>query len=558
MRILLAFCAVCCGLFPSFSLFGDSIYGSSDRGGIVPHGRGDAARGADDGFSFDGEILFYSWRGRAMLPKFSGGIGPMSSFGDSMRAEGRISKDLEWSGDCDFIGNLAFEYAADSGILYGADFQLLIPEVRSAVEGSGKAVVNRGSRVFALTPYGKFSLGCQEGVESVVASLSSGGAFDDFVRGRDLTLVKYKLPTLKGDFLTHGEGWWWLRSNAALLYPGLYSESVFRENSVIDYYGSDERSRHYSKYFVNNLPFRFSYQSPKLFGIKFGLSYSPTGYDEGLFRAYNYKDVLYDGEQWEFVDNYADVSAEHVRRSGSGARSKLGGGAPQGRLAASGGAALGSSRILLADDVLYAPAYKHVISAAVSTDSTLTFGREAVRVGAAFAAEWAPARGVEGYGSIAPDGGFCALSAVGVSAGLGVRGLDFGFGYGYLGTSGYSRGRIVGTAIEWDRGGADPAWRPSSYLVAGLGYGTGPVRAELSYFTSVRGGYLFSSEVDDFGARVSYELYRSIDVQCALFLQLHRVSVGYDFAKGFVRDSGASGHLSYDFDVFMSGVKLVF
>lgn len=559
MRVLLAFCAVCCGLFPSLVVLAGPTHDSAG-GEVKFYGKGGTTRSGDDEFSFGGEILFYGWGGRAMLPKFSAGAGSIGSFRDSVKAEGRISKDLGWNGDCDFIGNMSFEYVADSGVLYGADFQLLVPEVGGAVEGEGKAIVNRGSRVFVLTPYGRFSLGYQEGVESVVSSPKSHrNVFDDFVRGQDPTLMKYKLPMLKGDFFSHGEGWWWLRG-AALLYPGLYSESVFRENSVVDYYGVDEYSRHYSRYFANNLPFRLSYQSPTLFGVRFGLSYSPTGYNSELFRGYYYEDSLHgEEEQWRFIDEVGDANQGGVRRKSV----KGGGDTPAdqspGNVGASNESAVGVSRTILADDVLYAPAYRNVVSAALSAERSFYIRGEEVKVGAAFAAEWAPAAGISrSYGDVAPVGGFCALAAVGMSASVEVGGVDFGFGYGHLGNSGYPRGPLVGSTVDWSRGKTDPAWRPSSYLVMGVGYGSGPVRAELSYFTSVKGGYVSSAEVDDFGVRVSYDLYRSIDVRCALFAQLHRVSVEYDFARGFVGKGWVDSHLSYDFDVLMSGVRLVF
>ncbi|MFV9921763.1 MAG: hypothetical protein AB8U72_03620 [Anaplasma ovis] len=562
MRVLLAFCAVCCGLFPGFAVVAGSAHNSAGSG-VEFYGKGGATRGGDDEFSFGGEILFYGWGGRAVLPKFSAGAGSVGSFGDSIKAEGRVSKDLGWNGDCDFIGNLSFEYVADSGVLYGADFQLLVPEVGSAVEGEGKAIVNRGSRVFVLTPYGRFSLGYQEGVESVVSSPKSHrNVFDDFVRGQDPTLMKYKLPMLKGDFFAHGEGWWWLRG-AALLYPGLYSESVFRENSLVDYYGVDEYSRHYSRYFANNLPFRLSYQSPTFVGVRFGLSYSPTGYNSELFRGYYYEDSLQrEEEQWRLVGELGDVEnadRDGVRRGSVGGVGVPVADQPPASVGSPGGSVVGVSRTILTDDVLYAPAYKNVVSAALSAERSFHIGGEEIKVGAAFAAEWAPAIGVsKSYGDIAPVGGFCALAAVGMSASVEVGGVDFGFGYGHLGNSGYPRGPLVGSTINWGRGKTDPAWRPSSYLVMGAGYGSGPFRAELSYFTSVKGGYVSSAEVDDFGVRVSYDLYGSVDVHCALFAQLHRVSVEYDFARGFVGKGWADSHLSYDFDVLMSGVRLVF
>ncbi|MGN7678172.1 MAG: hypothetical protein ACTJLL_00210 [Anaplasma sp.] len=548
MRILLAFCAICCGLsFFGSALAADSVSdplasGFPDGGAVLGDGQG-VVRGGSDGFSFSGMLLFYSWGGRGVLPEFSHALGSGGSLRSVIEANTGISRNLGWSGDCDFTGRMAFEHVSDSGVLYGADFQLLIPEVEGAIEG-GKAVVNRGSKIFALTPYGKFSVGYQEGVESSVTAIvsSAGDVHDDFVVGRDPAFVKYKLPTLEGDLFSNGGGQWWLR-NVALLYPGLYSESIFRRNSRIDYYGLGEYSEQYSKKFVNNLPLRFSYQSPKVFGVRLGLSYSPSGYDKDLFRAWYYEDVA--------------IGPERPAGQQVGA---VAGGTAAATVAGEGSALqVPFQRILLSDGLLYAPAYRNVTSAALSFDHVLLkWGRE-IRVTASFAGEYAPAdKNAMGASNGGPEGGFYDLMAFGTSAGVGVYDLDLGVGFGYLGRSGYPKGAWIDTDVNWSRGDVGPAWRPSYYWVGGIGYGFGPLRAELSYFSSVKGGYISAVQLSDFGVRVGYELYRSVDVKCSLFGQFHGVSMEYDFAKGLVGEGGSGGHLSYGFEVFVFGVKLVF
>ncbi|MGN7661920.1 MAG: hypothetical protein ACTJLK_04865 [Anaplasma sp.] len=555
MRILLASCAVCCWLSLFYDAFAaDSVSDSLDSGfpnggAILVDGQG-VVRSGSDVLYFSGMLLFYSWGGLGVLPEFSHGLGRGGSLRSVIRAGTVISRNLDWSGDCDFTGRMAFEYVSDSGVLYGADFQLLIPEVEGAVEG-GKAMVNRGSKVFVLTPYGKFSVGYQEGVESSVISVvsSAGDVHDDFAMGRDPALVKYKLPALEGDLFSNGGGQWWLR-DTALLYPGLYSEGVFRRNSRIDYYGLGEYSEQYSKRFVNNLPLRLSYQSPKIFGVRLGLSYSPSGYDKDLFRAWYYEDVTIGPKQ--SMGRQANNSAA-VPSSGAGA------------VGESTAAEEGSvsqvffQRILLSDGLVYAPAYRNVTSAALSFDHVLlTWGRE-IKVTASFAGEYAPAdEHTMGASNGGPEGGFYGLAAFGASAGVGMDGFDLGVGFGYLGRSGYPKGAWEDTDVDWDRSDAYPAWRPSYYWVGGFGYGFGPLRAELSYFSSVKGGYISTVQLSDFGVRVGYELYRSVEVKCSLFGQFHGVSMEYDFAKGLVGEGGSGGHLYYGFEVFVFGVKLVF
>ncbi|MEH0831411.1 hypothetical protein R4I06_02330, partial [Anaplasma bovis] len=249
-------------------LFSGLVFPDLARSGVA---RDYGGNNEGDAFSFNGRIMFYNWGDMADVPgKVKGGEWP--ALRDFLRSKGR-EKGTSIGADCDFLGSMSMEYLSDTGTLYGVRFQLTIPEIANSID-EGKAIVNNGNSAFIVTPFGKFSVGYQEGVESAFADVGrkQGEVFDDFVGGRDPTLMKYKLPLLKGDFFKSQEGQWLLH-NSVILYPGLYSENIFRANNHLNYHGSSR----YSKYYVNSLPFRVSYQSPKVYGMRFGLSFSPWG-----------------------------------------------------------------------------------------------------------------------------------------------------------------------------------------------------------------------------------------------------------------------------------------
>ena len=154
-----------------------------------------------------------------------------------------------------------------SGIKYGADFQVAVPSVKG-MNFERKAALNRGSKIFAATPYGDFSIGYQEGVESLMKLDASNIIAGDESNGWTQH-IRGALAEKKNAF-----GY---EMYPFLLSPGLYSENVFRnnDNAVLS---SDD-----SKDFVNNLPLRISYQSPSFMGLRFGVSYSPSGYKFDLF-----------------------------------------------------------------------------------------------------------------------------------------------------------------------------------------------------------------------------------------------------------------------------------
>ena len=551
MRVLLASCVICCGAFLSV-------------GSVATEVGESAANGSGGNFSFSGRVLLYNWGAAGRVPNFNRGFFGGDLFA-STRAKGDIKSNLGWNSDCDFSGDMSFEYLSDGGVAYGADFQLLIPEVSDAVEKEGKALVNRGSRVYALTPYGKFSVGYQEGVES-----TSGGSFDDFMRGKDPSFMKYRLPLLKGDFYVNGAGKW-LLNNSAILYPGLYSESLFRSNNYLNYYGFEDQSRYYSKYFVNNLPFRISYQSPSFMGMSFGVSYSPSGYSDDLFTAWMPEAARgiasYEPETDKPVERYLKLGTEEM------AKVKKRVFKDEQKGTTDKGLVVYPMNSIRADRLFsYAPAYKNILSSVWSMRRVLDVQGDRVGYGLSLAGEYASAPGGRVEGVIEPTGGYRDLFAMEVSAYASARGLTLAGSYGYLGRSGYPMGKWEDTDFSWELddvpGGTT---EPSYYVVGGVGYSAGSVRVEASYFVSRKGGYFMRAESKDLGARLDYVLYSGDRMSCSLFAQYHRVATKYAFAQGMVETlsraklskMGIGGdvvidHLKYNYDLLAFGVKLVF
>ena len=539
-------------------LFSGLTFPDLARSGVA---RGHAGSSEGDAFSFNGRIMFYNWGDRADVPgRWKSEAWP--TLGDFLRSKGR-EQNTSIGADCDFLGGVSMKYLSDTGILYGLRFQLTIPEIANSID-EGKAVVNNGNSAFIVTPFGKFSMGYQEGVESAFADIGNkqGEVFDDFMGGRDPTLVKYKLPLLKGDFFKGKEGQWLLH-NSVILYPGLYSENVFRVNNHLNYHGSSR----YSKYYVNSLPFRVSYQSPKIYGMRFGLSYSPEGYRDGLFEG-----VLVE-----------DKRALRFSSSSKG-EDVPPGGAPGSMdmhwsfLRLTGLRGLRSPDVhpwVAVDKFIYAPSYKGIVSAVWSLDKEFKMvggGRGLpLKTRLLLMGEYASAgsRLRIPKGISVPRGWFRDLAAAGVLVSGEVGGLALMGSYGYLGRSGYHEGPIDGTVLSYEKRDALSVLKPSYYFVLGGRYRAGPMRVEVSHFYSVKGGYLSLGRLRDYGARVGYELYKSASTKCEFFIQLQRVSARYSFARGFVENAKKTVNYStgeavgvspmkYGFDVFTAGVKVVF
>ena len=194
-----------------------------------------------------GQAISYMWSSSGEYKNFSDISGDMDDWGMNYDAILRLGAEIK---------------SNDSGIKYGADFQVSVPNVRGK-NFERKAALNRGSRIFASTPYGDFSAGYQEGVESIMKLDSS-----NIIAGDE-----------SSSWTQHIKGALSERKNALgySVYPflfsaGLYSENIFRNNDNM------VRTINSDKDLINNLPFRMSYQSPNFMGLRFGVSYSPLGY----------------------------------------------------------------------------------------------------------------------------------------------------------------------------------------------------------------------------------------------------------------------------------------
>ncbi|AUO54714.1 porin [Ehrlichia canis] len=190
------------------------------------------------------------------------------------------------------------------GIMYGIHSEVNIPNVAGR-SFNKHAAFNRGSRVFAKTPYGDFSAGYQEGMESVMKL----DAFD--IAAGD----NYNIWTKHLRGIVHEK-----KADAGyLLYnfnfnPGLYSESVFRDddNLVFNNSNHDASVGIITKDFINNLPFRLSYQSQNFMGLKFGISYSPVGYNQQLFEFPLIVSAEFVSDVRKIEGDKLNVSKEHT------------------------------------------------------------------------------------------------------------------------------------------------------------------------------------------------------------------------------------------------------
>ncbi|MGN7678173.1 MAG: porin [Anaplasma sp.] len=402
------------------------------------------------------------------------------------------------------------------GSVYGADFSLSLP-IGSAGRSFYDSVVSRGSRVFATTSYGDFSFGYQEGVESsmkidvigAVRAGSSASAWGKYLRC----------------FLSHYSG------VPFHMYPGLYSENLFRSMGSFDRVGMFSGSRK----FLNILPMRMSYVSPKIEGFSAGFSYSPSGYKDDLFR----------GSVFSVQDNRAVTTAAQ----GSPSQQKV--------------LAFQRPRFDLG------PVYKGIMSAAVRYDWNVAN----VKFGASVAGEYAKSRK---HNDIYPRDGdtrlfweFEDLAAVSVGAEAEHSGIRAAFSYGYMGNSGRpkflrSPGGLA-LPLRYSRS------LPSYYFVASLGYGYGDFYSSVVYFSSrvnhsSSGSLSAESALDnapfdgehnlrDLVVSLDYSLHKKKGARFGLFASYHMFSVSQRLTRNF-GDGLERG--SYDGIVILSGIKFDF
>ncbi len=373
------------------------------------------------------------------------------------------------------------------GLAYGADFALSVP-VGSFGKSFYDEMVGAGSRIFADTPYGTFLLGYQEGVESsmkadVLALIpgGGGGAWGKYLRC----------------FLGYASGM------PFHMYPGLYSENLFRSIGSFDRVGVLRETRR----FLGVLPMRLSYVSPKVGGFSLGVSYSPSGYRDDLFKSDAYR-----------LGVGRSLSSEEESGSEAAGDAKL-------------------ALVAVKPSFDLGPVYKNILSGALRYD----WGDSDVAVGLSVTGEYArPKRYTDilnpGTSSFVEYNNLAALSA---GAEVKFAGLKAAVSYGYLGSSG--RPRVVSqSGRTWEVPYGTNL--PSYYFASSLGYGYGDFYSSVVYFVSrvghtagvARGGaayHDYSKGFDgehvlrDLAIGLGYNLYEKRGTRFGLFVSCHAFSL---------------------------------
>ncbi|QGR02567.1 hypothetical protein EDL79_02825 [Ehrlichia ruminantium] len=391
-----------------------------------------------------------------------------------------------------------------SGIKYGVDFQVCVPSVQGQHFGK-KAALNRGSRIFAATPYGDFSIGYQEGVESLMKLDASG-----IVAGDDSNSWTHYIKGMLAEEKN---------SLGYLMYPflfsaGLYSENVFRNNDSVVLNGSYKGND-----FINNLPLRLSYQSPSYMGFRFGVSYSPTGYDSNLFNSkfsnFNKFDEFkgefkkgggIDGVVYPITSGMMQVNEDNTHRN------------PQ-----------FASVVQHPGDnnILFGAKYEHILSGSIAYDYDLNNG---MKFSTAIVGEYSyPSLyfNTESY-NIYP--GSHSLQGISIGSVISTDNFNFAAASGYLGKSGFVKEYYYKDKIY-------PLHERSNtyYWDVALGYRYKSYYVSIAYFESNRSGNVLR----DIGLGFEYNLLKQHSkMKCKLFGNYHY----YNFSETAIVDKVVYNH----------------
>ncbi|MCU7611567.1 hypothetical protein OC188_02515 [Anaplasma capra] len=403
------------------------------------------------------------------------------------------------------------------GLIYGADFALSVP-IGSFGRSFYDEMVGAGSRIFADTPYGDFFLGYQEGVESSmktdVLGLVPGGSSSAW--GKYLRC-----------FLGYASGM------PFHMYPGLYSENLFRSIGSFDRVGVFRETRR----FLGVLPMRLSYISPKVGGFSLGISYSPSGYRDDLFRGDAHKLGV-------------------VRKVSGGASSASASGSASGSAAVTTAATTpGKPELaLLAVQPTFdlGPVYKNILSGALRYD----WKSEDATFGVSVTGEYAKSkRYTDIYvpGADDPFVEYNNLAALSTGAEIGFAGLRVALSYGYLGNSGRPKVMSRGNKVWEVPYGAS---LPSYYFASSLGYRYGDLYSSVVYFVSRVGHTIGASSggaahndyrlgfdgkhiLRDLAVGLDYSLYDRKNTRLGLFVSCHAFSLKQELGEfKFVEGSG--------------------
>lgn len=435
-----------------------------------------------------------------------------------------------WGTNYDAVLTMGLRSRRDGyGTVYGADFALSVPAGASGGMIS-YGYPGAGSRVFADTAVGNFSLGYQEGVESSmkvdVLSAINGGNGSSW--GRYLRC-----------FLRYANG------IPFYMYPGLFSENLFRSLR------SSDRVPGFSSKFrdvLDSMPMRFSYVSPPVSGVSVGISYSLSGYRDDMFR----------GGEFEIRDG--------LRRVGHNVRDYIMYAKDE-----EGDVGIG----LVVDKVVgigiprfdLGPVYKNILSGALRYDWEDVYKN--VKVGIAVAGEYARSKRPDEiapakYRGIGYHIEYRDLAAASVGIEALYHGLRVALGGGYIGNSGRSKSYVT-QGMHVDVPYTKRA--PTYYAAASAAYTTGNLTASLVYFTSRLvhspivdvtskfldgdvgkegvGAYIPAASYDgnnslkDFVLGLGYSIYRKGSASLEMFANCHLFFTKHEFTEHIYKEESA-------------------
>ena len=377
---------------------------------------------------FSSDVMFYIW----------------NSTNDAKEKRGKNDRfavaNLDFNFHCDLGKNCeSMDFEQDSiisvGIESNQDKYGNVYGVNWVSHINNRDFTNRESKVFVKTPYGDFSLGYQEGVESYMR-LDASNIVVGETRNNWVKHLRGLAPGLGS-----------LRSGSYFIYnfifhPGLYTESVVYNYcnlasndlltctidlanmeslhmfydymySVTDIRDFGNSISHFQKSMlplytklVPRLPFKLSYQSQNFMGFKFGISYAPF--------SYNKYSLIMNLLNMHVMSLYSDDF--------------LKGFTPEGRIRLKNGMAI----------YMLEPMYKQIISGGIS----YAYNMDNIKFNASVVGEYGRGMSVREYvgmNELDNESNLKYNDLQGIAIGLGI---DYGKikvvgAYGYLGKSGF-------------------------------------------------------------------------------------------------------------------------
>ena len=408
---------------------------------------------------FSGNMVSYGW--------YSGSDSKNSAI--AIRNK-RFNVDI--GGNVDNVGtkhdgmlNLGVDSKPDKyGIIYGVYSQIHVPHV-AGKSFSNNTAFNRGSKIFAKTPYGDFSVGYQEGVESIMKlnafSLIAGDNYN--IWAKHLRNILYDMKDVSGYFVY-----------CLNFYSGLYSESFFRnsDNIVTGVIAGT---------FINNLPFRLSYQSQNFMGLRFGVSYSPFGYDRELSEMpqISFSDVI------KYVEENDFGGKRYITMPYGGYALPL---------------------------ILIGPRYVHVVSGGISYIYDFKNFKFNASIIGEYGREDVFSDSMERYRVYFKHH---KLKGISVGWNIGYKRIEFAGSYGNLNGSGIPYARC--TANIYCRSYWTLLKDIDYYWDIGIAYKDGPLNLSIVYFTSNRGG----NKLNDISLGIEYNILRYNNFRNSLFANYH-------------------------------------